>query len=234
MRVSLVFASLAAYCLFPVQRSLCVQFITTDFCNNLSLVLCISVYSLFLPNSHQPGWYLPKSPCYSTIFLFIASHSCPLWFLLLTCLPSPLLISLRSPPFPIFLCLLLQKQFTCQLGLLVRVSLGLMFFSGVLLEAAVISVVSRRAVMPFARCEPALIAGARYSSVNEQGWARRILPEVQFTPPDAQEPPLSCKHNCSRTMNSVQLSMMGCILQAPDNLRVSLMKLVSCCLIAVD
>lgn len=77
--------------------------------------------------------------------------------------------SFVPPPFPVFLFLLLQKQFTCQLGLLVCVSLGLMFFSGMLLEAAVISVVSRRAVMPFARCEAALIAGAQYSSVNEQG-----------------------------------------------------------------
>ncbi len=171
--VASVFSSLAAYCTFPVKRSLFPQFLMTDFCDELSFW----VSSLSLPNSHQPGWYLSKSPCYSTIFLFIASHSCPLWFLLFTCLPSLLLISLRSPPFPVFLFQLLQKQFTCQLGLLLRVSLGLMLFSGVPLEAAVISVASRRAVMPFARCEAALIAGARYSSVNEQGCARRIMPK---------------------------------------------------------
>lgn len=98
--MSSVFSSLAAYCMFPVKPGLFPQFIMTDFCIELSLALCISVSSLSLPNSHQPGWYLAKSPCYSTIFLFIASHSCPLWFLLLTCLPSLLLISLHSPSFP--------------------------------------------------------------------------------------------------------------------------------------
>ncbi len=101
--VSSVFSSLAAYCTFPVKRSLFPQFLMTDFCDELSF----SVPSLSLPNSHQPGWYLSKSPCYSTIFLFIASHSCPLWFLLLTCLPSLLVYHL--PSFP----LLSLYSFSC-------------------------------------------------------------------------------------------------------------------------
>lgn len=156
----------AAYCTFPVKHSLFPQFIMNDFCNEISLWPSVFPFLAFLSLIHISQ--NDTSPNYPVIqpFPSLLPHT-PVRYDSLSSLVY--LPSFHSPSFPVFLCLLLQKQFTCQLGLLVRVSLGLMFFSGVPLEAAVISVASRRAVMPFARCEPALIAGARYSSVNEQG-----------------------------------------------------------------
>lgn len=96
----------------------------------------------------------------------------------------------------------LQKQFSCQFGLLV----DLMFFSGVPVEAVVISVVRRYLL------HVALIAGAGYSSVNERRWAGLILPEVQFTSPDAlpRNRRWAVNRRYSLAINSVQLCMMGC------------------------
>lgn len=150
----------AAYCTFPVKHSLFPQFIMADFCNEISLWPSVFPFLVFLSLIHiSQDDTSPNHPVIQP-FSSLLPHTSVQYDSLSSLVYLP---SFHSP------CLLLQKQFTCQFGLLVRVSLGLMFFSGVPLEAAVISVASRRAVMPFARCEPALIAGARYSSVNEQG-----------------------------------------------------------------
>lgn len=159
--VSSVFSSLTAYYTFPVKRSLFPQFswptsVTSSLLPSLSRVIAF----LSLIHISQDD----TSPNHPVIQLFcsLLLHTPVRYDSFSSLVYHPSFSSpFVPPPFPVFLFLLLQKQFTCQLGLLVRVSLGLMFFSGVPLEAAVISVTSRRAVMPFACCEAALIAGAR-------------------------------------------------------------------------